>query len=888
MQLKQYQKDTLDVLRRFLRDARIVGSKRAYETITKEPGITDRLGRYASDYSEAFKDLSDVPYVCLRLPTGGGKTLLASHAVRVARDAWIDKDWPLVLWLVPTKTIRRQTVEALKDTRHSYRQVLDKEFDGRVRVFDISDFSHIRPMDLRQNCTIVVGTIQTLRITNTEGRKAYSHNEHLEPHFRSLPRLPAQLESTEAGSPKFSFANLMHLHRPIMIVDEAHNAVTGLTREMQARLRPSAIIEFTATPRRKSNILYSVSAQELKSEDMIKLPIVLSENDSWESAVTGAIAKRAELAGVVDGSGESEYIRPIVLFQAQTKNREVNVTALRDHLVHTERIPENQIALATGDQRGLDGLDLFDPRCTVNYVITVEALREGWDCSFAYVFCSLSRIQSARNVEQLFGRVLRMPYARRRQSVELNQAYAYVSEPSFGQAATALVDKLVKMGFEEDEAIDSIQQEFPEFADLGSADGQGSLLNRLKPSFRHDVPASSELITALDELSNDRISVTRAREDTEETVSIVVIGAIDPRVEDALTQSLPREHREEFSRAVDKYMTDNRHLLSPAERGDLLMVPRLVAELQGRFELADPETFMEHHVWSILSHPARFDDHDFSVREMAHHFQIDIDGKRIRHHFLNEYEQSSLSFGMEGWTPENLVIWLDQQVHQPDINQIDLLKWLSDLVQHLNVYRGHDISLLTRCKYLLASKVESTIAVIRQQERKRAYQHFLFDPSARVAVTFDSAFEFRDGMYKDRPRYRGHWKPTKHFLGPDQLPAFDGLEDGEEVQCAQAIDSLSEVKYWIRNVARHRNSLWLPTANDRFYPDFVALLTDGRHLVAEYKGAHIAEGSDTAEKRTIGALWERWSEGKGLFIMVEKYTDGLDMRTQLQQKVAST
>ena len=124
------------------------------------------------------------------------------------------------------------------------------------------------------------------------------------------------------GGVKFSFANLLQLHRPLLIVDEAHNAVTGLTREMQARLNPCAIVEFTATPKSKSNILYSVTAQELKNEEMIKLPIVLSENDTWQNAVSGAVAKRAELAGYSLNDGSQEYLRPIVLFQAQNRNQE--------------------------------------------------------------------------------------------------------------------------------------------------------------------------------------------------------------------------------------------------------------------------------------------------------------------------------------------------------------------------------------------------------------------------------------------------------------------------------------------------------------------------------------------------------------------------------------
>ena len=130
MELKQYQEDTLAILRRFLEDARGVGPKDAYEEIVRKPEQAARLGRYAGAYVP-LEALPDAPYVCLRLPTGGGKTILAAHAVAVARDAWIEKDWPMVLWLVPTSTIRRQTVEALKSPRHPYRRALDAAFrDG--------------------------------------------------------------------------------------------------------------------------------------------------------------------------------------------------------------------------------------------------------------------------------------------------------------------------------------------------------------------------------------------------------------------------------------------------------------------------------------------------------------------------------------------------------------------------------------------------------------------------------------------------------------------------------------------------------------------------------------------------------------------------------------
>jgi type III restriction enzyme len=39
---------------------------------------------------------------------------------------------------------------------------------------------------------------------------------------------------------------------------------------------------------------------------------------------------------------------------------------------------------------------LADPLVPIRYVITVEALKEGWDCPFAYVLCSLQDMKSAQ------------------------------------------------------------------------------------------------------------------------------------------------------------------------------------------------------------------------------------------------------------------------------------------------------------------------------------------------------------------------------------------------------------------------------------------------------------------------------------------------------------
>jgi len=144
--------------------------------------------------------------------------------------------------------------------------------------------------------------------------------------------------------------------------------------------------------------------------------------------------------------------------------------------------------------------------------------------------------------------------------------------------------------------------------------------------------------------------------------------------------------------------------------------------------------------------------------------------------------------------------------------------------------------------------------------------------------------------YERRTRAAGQLRtpaqvpPAERHLGAvGSEPLDDGSPEGEEFQCAQARDSLPAVRYWVRNVANHAESFWLPTAAGRFYPDFVARLKDDRLLVVEYKGAHLAEGADTAEKRTIGNLWEQRSNGRCL--VVEKVINGEDMRSQLLEKV---
>lgn len=879
MELKTYQTETLNTLRRFLEQARVEGPSSAYEAIVAEPEMVRRLKGFAGSY-KALNSMEETPYVCLRLPTGGGKTLMAAHSVSLAKEAWIERDFPLVLWIVPTTTIRNQTVDALKNPRHPYRAALDDAFAGRVRVFDIGDFTQILPHDLRSNCCVVVATIQTLRVKDTEGRKVYSHHEMLEPHFTGVPHKMPGLETIEtgnsAGTIKFSFANLMHLHRPLMIVDEAHKAVTGLSRDMQSRVNPTAIIEFTATPRFNSNILHSVTAQELKDEEMIKLPVMLSEHQTWQAAVTGAISKRAELAE--DAQRERDYIRPLVLFQAQNKDEEVTVEVLRQHLIDVETIDPRRIAVATGDQRQLDGINLFDADCEIDFIITVEALKEGWDCSFAYVFCSVANIHSATDAEQLLGRVLRMPYAKKRSIPSLNRAYANLTSKSFSEAAHALKDRLVAMGFEEGEAEDNI---LPEQLDL--SDGLFGHAGRPKPSITVSLDADPATVKELEAAAPTKVRVTTG---TDGKALVKITGFLSPAEKEKLIAALPNADVGGFNAQVASYEAEHQHQASPSDRGATFTVPALMAWVQGELELADTDIFMEYHGWSLANHSAKLEPTDFAIQSTADTFEIDIDQQRLFVKHADQSAQLLLEIPVEGWSEQTLVLFLDRQARDKFIGQSELVRWLTELVNYLTGPRNIPLSSLMQCKYPLARKVKDRIADIRAKERSGVYQHSLFAPEAKPEISFDNGFVFTGDMFAGVRTYRGAYRFSKHFTGWDQVAAFDGADDGEELNCAKMLDSLPEVKHWIRNVPRHPNAFWLPTASGKFYPDFVAELTDGRIFVVEYKGAHLTDAADTDEKRAIGVLWEKASGGNVLFLMTEKLVDGRDVRGQMKSKLS--
>jgi type III restriction enzyme len=218
-----------------------------------------------------------------------------------------------------------------------------------------------------------------------------------------------------------------------------------------------------------NNVLFSATATALEEEEMIKLPIRARIHASWRDAVSATIARHARLEEAA--TGEPEHLRPVALYQARPRDSEPTVEDIRRFLTGKRMIPPARIVVATGDQRGLDGVDLTDPTVKVRHVITVEALKEGWDGPSAYVLCATQNLSSATAVEQILGRILRMTYAARRAGRRLNEAHAEIVEGDVSATAATLRDKLLAMGFTDEEPAAGIQSDAPQ------ADAQGRLFD---------------------------------------------------------------------------------------------------------------------------------------------------------------------------------------------------------------------------------------------------------------------------------------------------------------------------------------------------------------------------------------------------------------------------
>ena len=416
--------------------------RKAWEQLAQNGEVAESAGAYVSRTDDADRP---IPHVCFKVPTGGGKTLLAAAAL-----GRLDHQRGLALWITPTRAIYEQTKAALRNRDHPYRAMLEHASGYRVKLLekddpftrgDVADYLCIMllmlPAANRQKGR------EFLRMFRDSGRypSFFPDSDDALGDGRLLEAYPDMERVADGGPVKHSLFNLFKMLRPVVVLDEAHKAYgkPDAAREFVRsvnRLDPSLVIELSATPYRGvSNLLVDITGVELKQEEMIKLPVQVDSwpNAEWKTTLTEAHEKLEELAAEAESlhAGEGRYIRPIAVVRVERTGRDqrgqdyVHAEDVREFLTVNLGVPPEAVRVKSAENDELKNEDLLAESSPVRWVITKAALMEGWDCPFAYLLVMLDNTQAARALTQLVGRVMRQPHARRTGRAALDQCYVY-------------------------------------------------------------------------------------------------------------------------------------------------------------------------------------------------------------------------------------------------------------------------------------------------------------------------------------------------------------------------------------------------------------------------------------------------------------------------------
>ncbi|MBP9651582.1 MAG: DEAD/DEAH box helicase family protein [Brachymonas sp.] len=882
---KIYQQQVLDSVDAYFKACHELPSPSIAFTAT-----TERLWGRGLSYNPLSGFPADMPYFCLRVPTGGGKTWLAAKSVARVNTHLLRCEHSVVLWLVPSKPIREQTIKALKDRSHPYHAALREA--GPITVLDLEEAKSVTRAMLDTSTTVIVATRQAFQVEDEECRKVYQSSGALMHHFDNLsPSQRDELLTDGEGSERttpYSLANVLRLRRPFVVVDEAHNSRTELAFDMLARFRPSGVMELTATPdleRTPSNVLHSVSAAELKAEEMIKLPVVLQTEPNWQQCLADALGRRDALHKLADEERRAgaAYLRPLVLIQSEPRRAGIETLdfeKVKNELITNHGIPASEIVVATGEEKGLEQIDaqyklgIADPTCPVKFVITQKALAEGWDCPFAYILVSMASLSSATAVEQLLGRVLRQPGASHRQAKALNQSYAFVVSRNFAETAAALRDRLVAgAGFERREVTEFVTAAKVEQARLDLEGHAGRIVVRpvaITLSEKPDLKSVPKPVRDKVSWDGKLNTLTISTPLTEDEAEVLKASVTSETAAAAIVEAA------EVSRttAIEFFQT-------PAELGERFRVPALALRMQGELALFDDPEVLEY-PWDLSPYDAAPTADELTTlgasMKVSEGGEIDIDeGGHVVSRFLPELQRDlGLVYQPENWDEVRIATWLCRNLPEPSLTHASKQAFVAAWLTNLLLRAGFTLARANLQKFLIRNLVEARIRELRKQAVCKAFQQALFgdDAAERVAVTDQYAFEFHAQAYAPSRDYDGrfgHFDFRKHFYG--RMGDFDSKE---EFECACQLDMWAQqgrIQFWVRNLVRREgSSFFLQKADGRFYPDFLCQLPDsadkpGSILAVEYKGADRWNGAE--DDRLIGGLWANLSEGRCRFVMVK-------------------
>ena len=843
MELKRFQKDVIADLTRFLA---LLSEKqnipKAYEAFWNEKNVPIGL----SGLSPYRTEIPGVPDVCFKVPTGGGKTFIACNSIKPIFDALPYTKAKAVVWLVPSDSILEQTYKALTNADHPYRQRINSDFGNRVEVYgkqqllNGQDFS---PTTVRERLSIFVLSYDSFRISKKEGRKAYQENGNLAP-FARYAKPEHRLDDADDTALIQAIRSL----EPIVIVDESHHATSDLSLEMLKNFNPSFILDLTATPKSYSNVISYVDAAQLKRENMVKLPVIVynrkTHSDVFLDAIT--IRNNLEAKAKIDQATTGRYIRPIVLLQAQPRGKDENTTFTKlRHVLIEMGIPEDWIAIKTAETNELKNVDLLSETCPIRYIITVSALKEGWDCPFAYVLATIANRTSAVDVEQILGRILRLPYTAKNETDMLNISYVLTSSNDFRDTLTHVIAALNRAGFS---SRDYHAEDLTETIIYAPASEQ---LQLKEPEQEDDLP----------EIDTARIrAYLENQPETEKQAESLFAPALEQagQYEEAFAQM--DENFQFGPMEVSGKMNVFRMEPQLEEEARVLRIPQFFVDAPASlFSETEYALLDESRLAKGFSLRGKDTKIDFVTLD-AEIAKVDItetadakprvfdlsnrDSVYIKEWFNSLPPESRLQHGMS-------IIY--KQLSKNDaINDKELKDYIKLVVDG---FSADQLSDLEQSPYPYVKRFEQKVQSLLLKHNEDTFNLWI-----------------EQGKILCRPSYslKAVITPVRHTgILPKSLYSEEEDMNDFEYEVARRLAALDNVKWWHRNISR--NGFYI-NGFINMYPDFIVLTKRGTIILVEPKGDHL-ENSESRQKVALGRAWEHKAGGNFRYYMVFKNKD---------------
>ncbi|PKQ45804.1 DEAD/DEAH box helicase [Confluentibacter flavum] len=856
MELKSYQRKVIDNLEEYL------GYVQEYKSLAKafNQYWEDKIGPYNpldGTGMEGYKNnIPNAAHVCVKVPTAGGKTFIAVNALHTIFSAYDSIKPKAVIWLVPWSNLLQQTVNTLSNPEHQYRQKLNSLFNNRVEIYQKADLlqgSNFNPTVVKDQLSIFVMSFSSLRANNKEDRKVFQENGQLE-------AFVSQYKNNEhilSGIDDTALINVLRFLNPVLVVDESHNAESDLSVDMLKNLNPSFILDLTATPKDNSNIVSLVPAIELKKEHMVKLPVIVYNNHDKTEVINNALhlqRKLENLAKKQETEG-GKYIRPIILFQAQPKTKDDNTTfeKLKEQLLELG-IPESHIKIKTANIDELKSIDLMSKECEVRYIITINALKEGWDCPFAYILASLADKSSAVDVEQILGRVLRQPYVQKHKAFQLNLSYVLTASAKFNETLQSIVKGLQESGFSEKDyrKVDKMTEE-----------EKKTVMTDPVESFLFPEQQTEQKEETIDK---DRVTFN-PNSDEEETESSSVIIEIETIAEEQNRQ-LEEQIKEQEKQPVDENIFQEmgtkvkRYKVKESNKDfiDKIEFPQFFIKVTASDIFGTDEELLNRE--SLLK-DFKLSDEDIKIdfdQISSDLYKIDLEESK-----KNEYRPSFTKIE-DSMVKDPIAEYI---LAKPKENQIsDITHQMMQIVgnmypipdQEIKVYMG---------RILNSMNTEQLRDIL---VRKWSYTDKIKGKIRQLADSY-AEVRFMDLLKSKKINTKANWKLGNEIVPGNigssignSLYEREGSMNGFEERVAMEIGTSSNIAFWHRNLERGKG-FYINGFKANHYPDFILQTKSEKTILIETKGDHL-DGSDSEAKCRLGNEWERQAGQDFAYFMV--------------------